>query len=95
MDTITPLEIAGLIVGSLLTLSRFVQAAKAAWSRLPRWAAVLAPAVVAVIPAIVELVQQVRTWADLVTQVIASTALVIVNLFPKHEPAVPAERRWQ
>lgn len=83
----TPVEIAALVVSVLLTVTRFVEASKPLWGRLPKWAAVLLPAVIAVAPPIVDLLRSVRTTSDLVTQLIAAAAVLITNLFPRHDPA--------
>jgi hypothetical protein len=92
----TPLEIATAIVSVLLLLSRFVQAAKPAWRYLPKPVAVLLPPAVTLALPVMDLLREVKTWGDLVTQLIAATAMVLVGLAPKnaakpakHEPASP------
>jgi hypothetical protein len=79
----TPVEIALGIVSVLMLISRFLQAAKPAWDRLPKAIAVLLPPIVALIPQIVDLVNQTKTWSDLVNYLIAASAMVLVGLFPK------------
>jgi hypothetical protein len=83
------LEVVAVIIGVLMLLSRYLEAAKPVWSRMPRAVAVLLPAVVSLIPQVVALVQQTKTWLDLMNYLIASAAIVIVGMFPEHPPKPP------
>jgi hypothetical protein len=83
----TPVEIALGIVSVLMLISRFLQAAKPAWDRLPKPVAVLLPPIVALIPQVVDLVNQTKSWSDLVNYLIAASAMVLVGLFPKSADA--------
>ena len=79
----TPVEIVAAIVSVLLLGSRFLQSAKPVWDRFPKPVAVMLPPIVALIPGVVELLNQTKTWADLVNYLIAAFAMVVVGLFPK------------
>lgn len=72
-----------------MLLSRFLQSAKPVWGRFPKAVAVLIPPIVSLIPQVVELLQQTKTWADLANYLVASAALVVVGLFPDHERVDP------
>jgi hypothetical protein len=80
----TPLQVATAILSTILVLSRFINAAKPAWQRLPKPVAVLLPPAIALTQPVIDLLQQTKTWADLVTQLIAATAMVVVGLFPRN-----------
>lgn len=75
--------IVAFVVSALLVLSRWLKAAQPLWSKLPTWAAVLIPGVVALIPQVIDQLQGSTTAVDLVTNVVAAVALVVVGLFPK------------
>jgi hypothetical protein len=79
-------EIAAAVVSVLMVASRFLNAAKPMWDRLPKVVAVALPVVVAMIPQIAEMIGQSKTTVDFVNYVIASVALVVVGLFPKSAP---------
>lgn len=81
----TAVEIVGYIVGVLLLISRFLQSAKPVWGRLPKVVAALIPGIVSLIPQVIELLNQTKTWSDLANYLIASVSIVVVGLFPKHE----------
>lgn len=78
-----PAEIAAAIVALLMLASRFVQAAKPAWSRLPKPVAVILPVATLLVLPVIDLLREVKTWSDIVTQLIAAVALVLVGLAPK------------
>lgn len=78
----SPVEIATAVVSVLMVASRFVQAAKPLWDRLPRAVAVVLPAAVALVPQIIDLLSQSKTAIDLTTNLIAAAGLVAVGLFP-------------
>lgn len=80
----SPVEIAAAIVSVLMLASRFVQAAKPVWDRMPKAVAVVLPPAVALVPQVVDLLNQTKTVSDLVTYLIAAAAMVAVGLFPKH-----------
>lgn len=97
----TPVEIALAIVSVLLLISRFINAAKPAWDRMPKPIAVLLPPVVALIPQITDLIDDTKTWSDLINYLIAAAAMIVVGLFPKKaddaaayasSPSVPPTR---
>lgn len=81
--------IVAFVVSVLMLISRFLESAKPIWGRLPKWLAVILPAVVSLIPQVVALLQQSKTWADLTSYLIASVAIVIAGLFPRHDPTPP------
>lgn len=83
----TAIEIAAAIASVLMLVSRFVQAAKPAWNRLPKSVAVILPPAVLLVPQVVDLIGQAKSWADLTAYLIASVAMTITGLFPKHDPA--------
>lgn len=75
-------SIVAVVVGVLLLASRWVQAAKPFWAYLPKSVAVLLPAVVAMIPQVIDLLNKSKTWDDLVSYGIAAAALVAAGLAP-------------
>lgn len=79
----TPVDIAFGIVSVLMLVSRFVNSAKPIWDRFPKPVAVLLPPIVVLIPQVVDIIDDTKTWADLVNYLIAAAALVVVGLFPK------------
>jgi hypothetical protein len=79
----TPVEIAVAVVSVLMLASRFVQSAKPIWDRLPKPVAVLLPPAVALVPQVSDLLNQTKTWSDLVAYGLASVAMVVVGMFPK------------
>lgn len=83
----TPVEIVAVIVSVLMLVTRFLQSAKPIWDRLPKAVAVMLPPIVALIPQVVDLLNQTKTWADLVNYLIAAFAMVVVGLFPKSNSA--------
>lgn len=84
------LDIAAWVSAALLLITRFFNAAKPLWGYLPRWLAVLIPSLVALIPSASALIAGSRTWDELVYQLIAGATMVIVGLFPSHQPAAKA-----
>lgn len=80
-------EIVAFIVGALLTLSRFLQAAKPLWGRAPQWLAFILPTIAAIIPSVIDMISGAKTVNDFVAQAIAALALIITNIFPAHVPA--------
>ncbi|MGV1035334.1 MAG: hypothetical protein ACOYBP_09005 [Microbacteriaceae bacterium] len=56
---------------------------------MPKALAVVVPVVVAIAPSVVALISQTKTFTDLIAQGIAAAALVITNLFPRHDPPPP------
>ncbi len=82
-SNMTPVEIALAIVSVLMLLSRFINAAKPAWDRLPKPVAVLLPPIVALIPQVTDLIDDTKSWSDLVNYLIAAAAMIVVGLFPK------------
>lgn len=83
--------IVAVVVSVLLTASRFLNSAKPLWSRLPQPVAVLLPAVVAVIPQVVDAISGSKTALDLVNNAVVAVGLVVVGLFPSREPTTPAK----
>lgn len=79
----SPVEIAAVVVSVVMLLSRFVEACKPLWDRLPKSVAVLIPPAVALVPQVVDLLHQTKTVADLISYLIAAVAMVVVGLFPK------------
>jgi len=75
--------IVAFVVSALMVLSRWLKAAQPLWSKLPTWLAVLLPGVVALIPQVIDQLQGSTTAVDLVTNVVAAVALVVVGLLPK------------
>ena len=76
--------IVAFVASVLMVGSRWLQAARPLWDRLPKAVAVLLPAIVAMIPQVIDLLNQSKTAVDLVSNVVASVALVVVGLFPSH-----------
>lgn len=78
--------IVAFVVSVLMVGSRWLQAARPLWDRLPKVVAVMLPAIVAMVPQVIDLLQQSKTAVDLVSNVAAAAALVVVGLFPSHGP---------
>lgn len=75
-------EIVSFVVAGLAVASRFVQAAKPMWDRLPKPVAIVLPAVVAMIPQVSDLLGQSKSSVDLLSNAIAAIGIVVVGLFP-------------
>ena len=76
--------IVAFVVSVLMVASRWLSAAKPLWNMMPHAVAVLLPGIVALIPQVVDQLSQSKTAVDLVSNVIAAVALVVVGLFPSH-----------
>lgn len=70
-----------------MLISRFVQAAKPAWDRLPKPVAVILPPAVALVQPVSDLLAQTKTWSDLVSYGIGAAVMVIAGLFPSKAAA--------
>lgn len=80
----TAVEIATSIVSVLLVASRWLQSLKPMWSYLPKAVATLLPSIVLLVPQVADLLNQTKSWTDLINYVAAAFAITVAGLFPQH-----------